>query len=277
MSLSLRSPRSRAGAEAVELRHPYPWIDEGQQVMVRGATAEDLTVTLDTTVGGSDRDRVDAIMLACLDDPTGSPVGSAEFESLVLGDRNLILAWIARLSFGNAVDLTQRCSNPACGVDVEWPLVLTDLIAVAHPTSTRTIVVGTEQVSVRPATVADERAARRSADPVNALVELLIDPSDVLRSGDDDARKQIEAALDDLDPLASIAFTLACVECQEPIQTTLDVPSLMLDLLRGDDARRPGDHHLLALGYRWGPSDLLALRPTDRSRFADTLADMWDR
>ena len=40
------------------------------------------------------------------------------------------MASIARLSFGNTVDLTRGCSNPSCGADVEWPLRLADLIAL---------------------------------------------------------------------------------------------------------------------------------------------------
>jgi hypothetical protein len=273
------SPRSSAGTDTVRLRHHYTWAAEDDAVVVRGATAEDLSITLDVTAGGHADDRVDAIVLACVDGPGECPFGAEELESLILGDRNVVLASIARLTFGNTVDLTRRCSNRACGVDVEWQLILAELTAPSQPAAepSRAVGIGDDTVTIRPATVADERAARRSSTPVDTLIARLAEPREALPVADADVRKRIEAELDELDPLASITFVFDCVQCQQPLHTTLDMPSLLYDLVRSDDARRPGDHHVLALGYRWGPGDLLVLRPAERTRFAETLVDMWDR
>ena len=75
-------------------------------------------MTLDLTDGGSERDRVDAILMACVDGPAGAPIGPSDLESLVLGDRNLLVASIARMTFGNSLDLTMACSNPECGYNI---------------------------------------------------------------------------------------------------------------------------------------------------------------
>jgi hypothetical protein len=247
-------------------------------VVVCGATGEDLALTLDLTYGSPSGDRITALMTLCVSDSRRAPINETEVDTLVLGDRNLILAELARTTFGNMVELQQRCSNPECGTELEWPMHMSDLLGATGSTLPRhhEMTIDDRQVRIRPATVGDERKIRSSTDPVRTLIELCVDPSDVVSADDDETLKQIEAVLEELDPLASIEFTFACYACDQPLRSALDLPGLLLDLMRADDVRRSDDHHLLASGYGWSPADLLALRPADRVRFAATLVDLWE-
>jgi len=274
---SHRSPAS--DDRGVALRHDYGWnTDQPGSVIVRAATGEDLGLTLDLTDGSPSGDRVTALMMLCVSDSRRAPITETEIDALVLGDRNMILAELARITFGNEVDLQQRCSRPECGSELEWPAHFSEVLARTDSTTAREdeLTIADHQVKLRPATVGDERRIRISADPVRTLVELCVDPSDGVSLDDDDVMKQIEAILEDLDPLASIEFTFACYACDQPQRSALDLPGLVLDLMRADDMRRFDDHHLLASGYGWSPADLLALRPADRVRFAANLVDLWE-
>lgn len=274
---SHRSPAS--DDRSLALRHEYEWnTGRGQSVMVRGASGEDLALTLDLTDGASSDDRVTALMMLCVSDSRRTPITGTDIDALVLGDRNLILAELVRTAFGNEVDLRQRCSNPECGAELEWPTHMSDLLADTGSTSppVEELAVDDRKVRVRPATVDDQRKIRHSADPLATLVELCVDPPGVVSADDDEAMKQIEAVLEELDPLATIEFTFGCYACDQPLRSALDLPGLLLDLIRADDIRRSDDHHLLASGYGWSPADLLALRPADRVRFAATLVDLWE-
>jgi hypothetical protein len=125
-----------------------------------------------------------------------------------------------------------------------------------------------------PASVHDSERIRLAAEPLAATLEKCVDPP--IDPADVDAIKLVESALDHLDPLASIVFTVSCASCSVPIQITLDVPGLVRDLWRSDDLHRDNDHHLLALAYGWKPDDMLPLRPVERRRFAMTLVDRWE-
>jgi len=272
-----RSPAS--DDRSVTLRHEYAWnTGQSRSLIVRAATGADLALTLDLTAGSPLGDRVTALTTLCVSDSRHAPINEIEVDTLVLGDRNLILAELARITFGNEVELQQRCSNPECGAQLEWPTHMSDFLQEADSAPRRDdeMMMGSQQVRVRPATVADERTVRSSADPVRTLVELCVDPSDVVSLDDADVMKQIEAVLEELDPLASIEFTFTCYACGQPLRSTLDLPGLLLDLIRADDTRRSYDHHLLASGYGWSSADLLTLRPADRIRFAATLVDLWE-
>lgn len=274
---SQRSPAS--DDRSVLLRYEYEWnTDQSRSVKVRGATGEDLALTLDLTAGSSSGDRVTALLVLCVSDGGRTPITNREIDALVLGDRNLILAELARSTFGNEVDLYQRCSNPGCGTELEWPVQMSDLLEDTDPTPPpgNEVRIDDQQLRLRPATVGDERKIRNSADPVRTLVEFCVDPPEVVSPDDEEAMKQIEAVLEELDPLASIEFTFACYACDQPLRSALDLPGLLLDLMRADDMRRSDDHHLLASSYGWSPADLLTLRPADRVRFAGTLVDLWE-
>lgn len=277
MSPSHRSPASND--RVVALRHAYEWAGgDGRSVIVRGATGNDLALSLDVSDGSGREDRVETLMTLCVADSGGRPVGESEIDTFVLGDRNLVLAELVRMTFGNSLDLQQRCSNSGCAVELEWPLTLSDLSggALAAAQSTAEVIVDDHLVILRPATVADERRIRRSADPIQTLINICADPPDAVPTSDDEGMKRIEATLESLDPLASVEFKFACHVCGQPMRSELDLPDLTWDMVRNDDMRRSDDYHLLAAGYGWSPAGLLALRPTDRVRFAAKLIDFWE-
>lgn len=263
----------------VELSHSYPW-EEGDDcyVLMGPATGSSLSLSADLAAGRSPTDRIRELLRMCVTTSSGRSFKSTELGALVLGDRNLLLAELARASFGSEIDLQQKCSNPNCGVEIEWPFQLANLASVSEPRrpSVHKLTINDREVTVRAATVEDERLARQLSEPVTALIDLCVEPSGLISADDQESIKKVEAAFEELDPLASIEFTLDCLSCEEPMQTRLDLTSVMADLVVGDDRSRSVDHHVLALAYGWSPAALLSLRPVERRDFADTLLDLWE-
>jgi hypothetical protein len=242
---------------------------------VHGASGWDLA-EVDDHSAGLDRDRrVESLLSVCVETNTGAPMSREDIMLLSLGDFHLLLAALSQMTFGNSVELSQACPQPACGEPMGWTLLMSQLIESltgAHDPVTELAIDG-RRYEIRPATLGDTAAIRRDSDPFRALLECSVEPQ--LDEMSDDGLKLLEHAFDELDPLASITFNVPCSSCGLSFQSELDLPAIVSDLWRADDRHRAGEDHLLSSCYGWTPDDLAGLLPTARRRLADALLDRW--
>lgn len=209
-----------------------------------------------------------AVLLASYALPTMPP---DEVPDLPVGARNIAIWSAADRWFGGLPAALGVC--PTCGSEQEFSLPPAP--AAAPGPGTITVDVPGARLRVRPLTSRDlaspgiGRREPREALARRAVVEVLggelpeVLPSNVLDALGD--------ALEAADPAASVPLDLACAECGQHWETSLDVPRFVWAALAGRWERLMDDIATLAGAYRWSEADILAIPPRRRQRYLDRL------
>jgi hypothetical protein len=113
------------------------------------------------------------------------------------------------------------------------------------------------------AAVAGEADAAHAARALLARCTLAGDASQL----DAQALARVEAALEQLDPLADLALALQCADCGHAASAQLDPGVLLWDALQARAQALLAEVHHLASAYGWTEEQVLALGPARRARY----------
>lgn len=210
----------------------------------------------------------------------GEPLAAIEARSVGQRDRGLLD--LRRQLIGEQVDARDTC--PDCGAEVEASFRVSDLIKVADDggPSVAEITHGDLKITVR-APAAGEVAAlaathRNSAGETirEGLLALCVVQCETGAGKavplPHEAALAVAEAVEGLDPLAAIVFSLACPDCGAAFETPFDPPSFVWHELATIANRLMVEVNQLARTYGWREADILALSPMRRRAYLEIVA-----
>ncbi len=206
----------------------------------------------------------------------------ATVEACPVGQRDRRLLELRRALIGETIEARGNC--PACAVQVEASFAVQDLVAAAPsaaPHSVELVHAGL-RLTVRAPTAGDLAALAFEyglGDIESARAALLAfcvthcetvegEPAPVPA----DAAVAVAEALEGLDPLAAIVFTLTCPECGTAFETPFDPPAFIWQELSAAANRLLWEVDQLARAYGWREADILALSPIRRRAYLEIAA-----
>jgi hypothetical protein len=192
------------------------------------------------------------------------------------GGRDRALLELHASAFGPALDGVATC--PGCGDLLDVAVQIDELVgSTTSPSVRRQVQVrdgGDVLVEFRLPTVADLRAGPRDGDSLlDACVTLAtVDGAEIAPSElPGGARGAVEAAMEESDPFAEVALSLACPACDHEWSERLD-PAPFVWVALGDAARRlVADVADLASAFGWSERDVLAMSPGRRRLYLEVV------
>jgi hypothetical protein len=196
----------------------------------------------------------------------GALLAPGAAATLTSAARDRVLAAIFTMTYGALVKATTHCS--ACGHPFDMSFDLTDLanslpLADTPPDG---VYATADGISFRLPTGADELAVI-GLPPERARFELLNRCIEHGSVESPEAAGALEAAMEAVAPLLSLELTAYCPECGAARAIAFDMQTHLLTRLVSEQARLAGEVHTLALTYRWGLNEILALSRVQRHRY----------
>ena len=194
---------------------------------------------------------------------------AAEIADLPLGAVNASLLRLRSASFGPHIAGHADCTQ--CGQRLAFTVDTRQMLP-AHgddnddPAPRETEVAGlrVRAPSLRDlAAVATQTDARQAARALLARCTLAGD----LALIDDAALRQVEDALEALDPQADLVLALQCVACGHAGGAQLDAGALLWEEIEAHARVLLGEVHRLASAYGWSEAHILALSPARRASY----------
>jgi len=213
--------------------------------------------------GGAQRHALDRSALLCAWARPDLP-GQAIVE-LPLGMVTASLLRLREASFGGRIQAHIDCAG--CGERLELALVISELLQPGTEGPHEIDVHGTR---VRAPCLRDLAAVAHEPDTDRAARQLLA--GCVLDSGDanaplDDRLRQVEDALEALDPNADLALEVHCEMCGLTTTAQIDAGELLWDEIDARAQTVLGEVHLLARAYGWTEGEILALGTARRAAY----------
>lgn len=186
---------------------------------------------------------------------------------LPLGSLNAALLRLREGWFGPEVPAVADC--PGCGARNELFLDVGELLSVC-PEGDERGRLEAGGMSFRPPNSRDLAAIATEPDADRSVMTLLArclvsDASADLGS----LVSEVEAGLEELDPAASFEIELQCSACGADWADSLEVAGLLWDEVDARVRLLLGQIHVLAAGYGWTESEILALSPRRRALYAE--------
>lgn len=194
---------------------------------------------------------------------------AAEIADLPLGAVNASLLRLRSASFGPHIAGHADCTQ--CGQRLAFTVDTRQMLP-AHgddnddPAPRETEVAGlrVRAPSLRDlAAVAAQTDARQAARALLARCTLAGD----LALIDDAALRQVEDALEALDPQADLVLALQCVACGHAGGAQLDAGALLWEEIEAHARVLLGEVHRLASAYGWSEAQILSLSPARRASY----------
>jgi hypothetical protein len=185
---------------------------------------------------------------------------------LPLGTVTASLLQLREASFGARIQAHIDCTR--CGERLELALVSSELL---HPATEGPYEIDVHGMRVRAPCLRDLAGVANEPDTDRAARQLLA--RCVLQdSGDanallDEALRQVEDALEALDPNADLALEVHCEVCGLCTTAQLDAGELLWDEIDARARTVLGEVHLLARAYGWTEGDILALGTSRRAAY----------
>lgn len=196
---------------------------------------------------------------------------AAEIADRPLGAVNASLLRLRSATFGPHIAGHADCTQ--CGQRLAFTVDTRQLLPPAHgddgdddPAPRETEVAGlrVRAPSLRDlAAVATHTNARQAARALLARCTLAGDVAQI----DDAALRQVEDALDTLDPQADLVLALHCVACGHAGEAQLDAGALLWEEIEVRARVLLGEVHRLASAYGWSEAQILALSPARRASY----------
>ncbi|MFT3815305.1 MAG: hypothetical protein QM740_18335 [Acidovorax sp.] len=188
---------------------------------------------------------------------------------LPLGAIGASLLRLRAANFGPRMDAHADCRH--CGERLAFALDVAELLRDAPPEEATG---GTAHVaeiaglrirapSLRDLAAVADLAPEDAADALLARCMLAGQPVAM----DAATRAQVDEALEALDPLADLAFTLNCVGCGQEDMVQLDTAALLWDEISARAGALLQEVHRLASSYGWSEKQILALSPARRAHY----------
>lgn len=217
------------------------------------------------------------LLAACLVELDGEPGGLELARRLLVGDRDLLVLELRRLTFGSRVAAVLGC--PACGakMDVDFDL---DAVPVELRPQTPVFEVPVEQergpprpVRFRLPTGADQEAVlgfEPEAAAAALLERCLLDAPGELAP---EQREAVGDAMERLTPRVEIELGLSCPECGAAFDAPFDLTAFFYAELRATSRLLLREVHSLALFYHWSEAEILGLTRAKRRAYLALLSD----
>ena len=196
---------------------------------------------------------------------------AAEIADRPLGAVNASLLRLRSATFGPHIAGHADCTQ--CGQRLAFTVDTRQMLPPAHgddgdddPAPRETEVAGlrVRAPSLRDlAAVATQTNARQAARALLARCTLAGDVAQI----DDAALRQVEDALDTLDPQADLVLALHCVACGHAGEAQLDAGALLWEEIEVRARVLLGEVHRLASAYGWSEAQILALSPARRASY----------
>jgi len=189
-----------------------------------------------------------------------------EIADLPLGSVTASLLRLREASFGARIDSHADC--PHCGARLELELVSSDLL---QPVADAAPTIEVQGWRLRAPCLRDLAAIANEPDTDRAARQLLARCS--LRVGSDamalpdEALREVENALEALDPNADLALVVHCEACGQHSTAQLDVGLLLWDEIDGRARALLGEIDALARAYGWTEGEILALSAARRAAY----------
>lgn len=183
-----------------------------------------------------------------------------------LGQVTAALMQLREASFGTCIESHVDCEH--CGARLQLLLRTSDLLQADADDTTEIDVAGRW---VRPPGLRDLAAVAHELDAEHAARELLARCT--LRGGDDaaaishDALREVEDALEAIDPNADIALDVHCGACGAHSTAQLDAGVLLWDEIDARARALLAEVHTLAGAYGWTEGEILMLGTARRASY----------
>jgi hypothetical protein len=218
---------------------------------------------------GASRNPIDrcALLYACArpDQPTDA------IADLRLGEINARLLELRAAWFGNRIDAHVDCEQ--CGERLGLTIAVHELLRPVTDSQPDEVTVA--GLRCRPPSLRDLSAIATEPDPARAahrlLARCLLEGNDSVAL-DDRRLREVEDALEAIDPDADLAFDVRCEACGHSGTAQLDPGELLWDEISGRARMVLGEVHQLACAYGWSESDILALTPERRASYLAMVA-----
>jgi hypothetical protein len=222
---------------------------------------------------------VTAVITACLVALEGATVDCDLVRRLAVGDRDVLMLQLRRLSLGDVVQAVVTC--PACEAPMDVDFAVSQIDVEPRPLGESTFTVDMpragrmpRRVQFRVPTGADQEAVgeRGDVDPVELLLErcLVGEHPDRL---DERERDLVINAIEVHAPDVDLQLDLTCPDCDELFVLPFDTTAFVLAELRRIGRRVIEEIHLLALHYHWAEADILGMSGPRRRRYLALLGD----
>ena len=193
--------------------------------------------------------------------------------SVPVGERNRLVLLARALTFGSRMDIVAAC--PGCGLELEFDFTLPDDYP---PVATREVeaeLPGRGPLRLRLPDSRDLAAVAALTDAAAAQAHLLsrcvisppLAPGDEMRASA--VAEAFSLAVERHDPLAVIAFPLACSGCGRAWRAILDPIDYTWRQLTQRVWLLIRDIHALARAYGWTEGEVLRLSPARRQMYLD--------
>ena len=200
---------------------------------------------------------------------------AAEIADLPLGAVNASLLRLRSATFGPHIAGHADCTQ--CGQRLAFTVDTQQMLPPAHgdgdggddgddaaPRETEVAGLRVRVPSLRDlAAVSTQTNAMQAARALLARCTLAGDVAQI----DDAALRQVEDALDTLDPQADLVLALQCVACGHAGEAQLDAGALLWEEIEVRARVLLGEVHRLASAYGWSEAHILALSPARRASY----------
>jgi hypothetical protein len=235
-----------------------------------GEATSDLALDLTEPVGP---DALTDVLAACLADGEARPATREWLTAAPVGDRVAAVMAIAAITGDGRFAVPLLCPVETCRDAIEIELTWNEIRAAATGATRDPFEVDANGVRyrVRRPIAADQDRWRRAApggaglEPREVVASLIVDgPLDRLSA---ERVAQIEAALDDHDPLICFGLAVVCPTCGVTSRHELSLVSIAADVLRRSQGRLLDDIDELARAYGWSEGAILAIPAWRRARY----------
>jgi len=167
------------------------------------------------------------------------------------------------------VELSGRCSTPACGARFEFALPLCQLAAErAHDEPIR-VALGPMRTATFRRPTGEDLLRWRAAHPHSreAAVRAMLAALALESAVDIEDAPAVSAALAADDPLVDFAVACRCPACGAENEVSVDLEAMALRKLHVRQKRLLAEVHRLASHYGWSESEVLAVPAQRRARY----------
>jgi len=216
----------------------------------------------------------------------GTPL---DCNALPIPDVDRLLLSLRQSLVGDRLQADTRCVAPECGARVDISFSIADYLAHHVPADDEALAPGSEDgwyvlqqagVELRVPRADDQLAVEGLVDPVSALLARCVRPRGPRESSErsdpsersEQARAQVEAALERLAPSLFAELEATCPECGLAMTIDFDPLSFTLGELRDRAAWIYEDVAWIAHYFHWNEAEILALPAARRARYAELAA-----
>jgi hypothetical protein len=221
-----------------------------------------------------------------------SPVTVEQVGSLTVGDREVLLLHLRRLTIGERIRCVLRCPDRGCGEKLDQELKVGELLLPPYPDvrqryETTVAENGTTyRVRFRLPTGADQEAAAAMATVgLEAAADLLLERciEDVVAEGGEAVEslppvvaEQLPAVMAERDPQAELELSLVCPVCRNGFSALFDTGTYFFQELENRTKHVYREVHLLALYYHWSEAEIMAMSTRKRRLYLGLLEEAFE-